>query len=313
MIGLLVCFGGLLAAGLFFLAADLLRLPYLKTSKAMINTGRENRKAAKSLETYLLSLAVKLAPYIHMDEYKRGRQKNILKASGLNMEPEVYQAYVISKAGLVLLGVIPCLLVFPLLVVIVVVLAVAGLGAYSISKLEYKGRGFFNAYFFVAISLPGFLYIVPDYFIFNKLHLIDTRVGLMLVYIAMQIPFNMLLLKTFLAGIPRELEEAAKIDGCNELDSFMKITLPIAKPMFLTVAILVFVNVWNEYLWSNTFVTTEIIKPVATRFVKFTGEYGSDMAKIYTASVITIAPVIILYLLFSRKFIEGMTSGSVKG
>ena len=198
-------------------------------------------------------------------------------------------------------------------VVIVVVLAVAGLGAYSISKLEYKGRGFFNAYFFVAISLPGFLYIVPDYFIFNKLHLIDTRVGLMLVYIAMQIPFNMLLLKTFLAGIPRELEEAAKIDGCNELDSFMKITLPIAKPMFLTVAILVFVNVWNEYLWSNTFVTTEIIKPVATRFVKFTGEYGSDMAKIYTASVNTIAPVIILYLLFSRKFIEGMTSGSVKG
>ena len=198
-------------------------------------------------------------------------------------------------------------------VVIVVVLAVAGLGAYSISKLEYKGRGFFNAYFFVAISLPGFLYIVPDYFIFNKLHLIDTRVGLMLVYIAMQIPFNMLLLKTFLAGIPRELEEAAKIDGCNELDIFMKITLPIAKPMFLTVAILVFVNVWNEYLWSNTFVTTEIIKPVATRFVKFTGEYGSDMAKIYTASVITIAPVIILYLLFSRKFIEGMTSGSVKG
>ena len=124
MIGLLVCFGGLLAAGLFFLAADLLRLPYLKTSKAMINTGRENRKAAKSLETYLLSLAVKLAPYIHMDEYKRGRQKNILKASGLNMEPEVYQAYVISKAGLVLLGVIPCLLVFPLLAVIVVVLAV---------------------------------------------------------------------------------------------------------------------------------------------------------------------------------------------
>ena len=198
-------------------------------------------------------------------------------------------------------------------VVILVVLAAAGLGAYSISKLEYKGRGFFNAYFFVAISLPGFLYIVPDYFIFNKLHLIDTRIGLMLVYIAMQIPFNMLLLKTFLAGIPRELEEAAKIDGCNELDSFMRITLPIAKPMFLTVAILVFVNVWNEYLWSNTFITTEIIKPVATRFVKFTGEYGSDMAKIYTASVITIAPVIVLYLLFSRKFIEGMTSGSVKG
>lgn len=197
--------------------------------------------------------------------------------------------------------------------VIAVVLTVAGLGAYSISKLEYRGRGFFNAYFFVAISLPGFLYIVPDYFIFNRLHLVDSRLGLVLVYTAMQIPFNMLLLKTFLSGIPRELEEAAKIDGCNELDNFLRVTVPIAKPMFLTVAILVFVNVWNEYLWSNTFITTEVLKPVSTRFVKFTGQYGSDMAKIYTASVITIMPVIVLYLLFSRKFIEGMTSGSVKG
>ena len=125
MIGLLVCFGGLLAAGLFFLAADLLRLPYLKTSKAMINTGRENRKAAKSLETYLLSLAVKLAPYIHMDEYKRGRLKNTLAAAGLNMTPEEYTAFAMIKTGAVLLTVIPCLLIFPMLALIVVLLAVA--------------------------------------------------------------------------------------------------------------------------------------------------------------------------------------------
>ena len=198
-------------------------------------------------------------------------------------------------------------------IVIVIVLTVVGLGAYAISKLEFKLRGFFTAYFFVAISLPGFLYIVPDYFVMNKLGLVDTRWSLIIVYTAMQIPFNMLLLRTFLAGIPRELEEAAKIDGCNELNSLLKITLPIAKPMFLTIAILVFVNVWNEFLWFNTFITTESLKLVATRFVKFTGEYGSNMARIYTASVITIAPVIILYLFFSRKFIEGMTSGSVKG
>lgn len=202
---------------------------------------------------------------------------------------------------------------FTALVVIVVVLIVVGLGAYSISKLNFKLRGFFTAYFFVAISLPGFLYIVPDYFIMNKMGLVDTRWSLMIVYTAMQIPFNMLLLRTFLGGIPRELEEAAKIDGCNELNSFLRVTLPIAKPMFLTIAILVFVNVWNEFLWSNTFITTEILKPVATKYVVFTGQHGSNMARIYTASVITIAPVIILYLFFSRKFIEGMTSGSVKG
>lgn len=197
--------------------------------------------------------------------------------------------------------------------VILAVLIVVGLGAYALCKLEFRLRGFMTAYFFVAISLPSFLYIVPDYFVMNKMGLVDTRWGLIIVYTAMQIPFNMLLLRTFLTGIPRELEEAAKIDGCNELNSLLRITLPIAKPIFLTIGLLVFVNVWNEFLWSNTFITTESLKLVATRFVRFTGEYGSNMARIYTASVITTAPLIILYLLFSRKFIEGMTTGSVKG
>ena len=197
--------------------------------------------------------------------------------------------------------------------VIIIVLTIVGLGAYALSKLEFRLRGFMTAYFFVAISLPTFLYIVPDYAILNKIGLINTRTGLTIIYIAMQIPFNMLLLKTFLIGIPRELEEAAKIDGCNELNSFLRITVPIAKPMFLTIALLVFVNVWNEYLWSNTFISSDALKTVATRYVRFTGQYGSNMARIYTASVVSIAPVIILYLLFSRKFIEGMTSGSVKG
>ena len=118
MVVLIVLFGASLAAGLFFLTADLLRLPYLKTSKAMIKT------AAKTAETYLLTVAVKLAPYIRMDEYKKGRLKNILKASGLNMEPEVYQAFAVAKAGAVMLGVIPAILVFPLLSIIVVFLSV---------------------------------------------------------------------------------------------------------------------------------------------------------------------------------------------
>ena len=198
-------------------------------------------------------------------------------------------------------------------VVIVLVLVLVGLGAYSLSKLQFRLRGFFTAYFFVAISLPGFLYIVPNYFLMNKMGLIDTHLALIIVYTGMQMPFNMLLLRTFLTGIPRELEEAAKIDGCNEIQSLIRITVPIAKPIFLTIALLIFVNVWNEYLWANTFIPSDALKTVATKFVVFTGQYGSNMARIYTASVITIAPIIILYLFFSRRFIEGMTSGSVKG
>ena len=197
--------------------------------------------------------------------------------------------------------------------VIVIDLIVIGLGSYALSKLKFRMRGFLNAYFFVALSIPSFLYIVPDYFVMNKIGLVNTRTSLIIMYSAMNLPLNMLLMKTFLAGIPRELEESAKIDGCTELQSLLHITIPIAKPMFLTITILIFVSAWNEFLWSNTFISSEELKPVATRFVKFTGEYGSNMARIYTASVITIAPVVVLYLCFSQKFIEGMTSGSVKG
>jgi raffinose/stachyose/melibiose transport system permease protein len=206
--------------------------------------------------------------------------------------------------------------IFIAAVVIVLVLTVVGFASYALSKLQFKGRDFCVAYFFVAISLPGFLYIVPEYYMLSRIGLVNSpneQWGLILVYVAGQIPFNLLLLRTFLAGIPRELEEAGKIDGCSEMGVFIRITLPIAKPIFLTVALLVFVHVWNEFLWANTFLVNDNLKTVATRYVRFVGEYSSNMAYIYTASVLTIAPVIILYLIFSRRFIEGMTSGSVKG
>ena len=198
-------------------------------------------------------------------------------------------------------------------VVIVIVLFIVGIGAYALSKLQFRLRGFFTAYFFVAISLPGFLYIVPDYFLFSRIGLINTRFALIIIYTASSLPFNMLLLRTFLGSIPRELEEAAKIDGCTEFGVFFRITVPIAKTIFLTIAILVFVSCWNEFLWANTFITDEMLKPVSTRYVKFVGQYSSNMARIYTASAITILPIIAMYVLFSRRFIEGMTSGSVKG
>lgn len=122
--GLLFLFGSLLATGLFFLAASFLKLPTIGTAKAMLNTGRREKKAARSVEAYLMTLAVRLARYIRMDEYKRGRMANILNATGMGMTPEVYQAYALTKAGVVLLGIVPCLLVFPLLSPVLVFMAV---------------------------------------------------------------------------------------------------------------------------------------------------------------------------------------------
>lgn len=121
---LLFLFGVTLAAGLFFVLLDVLRLPYLSTAKAMLNTTRAEKKAARSLETYLMMWAVKFSKLILMEEYRRHRLKNVLKATGMNMEPEVYQAYALVKCGVILLLTIPAGLIFPLLVPVVVFLAV---------------------------------------------------------------------------------------------------------------------------------------------------------------------------------------------
>ena len=116
--------GILLATGLFFILADVLKLPSMGTAKAMLNAGRKNKKASKTVEVWLMRGAVKLSEHIRMNEYKRSRTANILKAAGFSMTPEVYSAYAITKAGAILLGVIPCLLLLPLLSPVLIILAV---------------------------------------------------------------------------------------------------------------------------------------------------------------------------------------------
>lgn len=116
--------GILLATGLFFVLSDILKLPTMKTAKAMLGAGKGSKKAAKTIEAWIMSGAVRLSKHIHMDEYKHSRMANILKAAGYSMTPEVYTAYAITKAGAILLGVIPCLLLLPLVTPILVILAV---------------------------------------------------------------------------------------------------------------------------------------------------------------------------------------------
>lgn len=121
---LLLLFGGFLFLGMFFLAADLLKVPYMKTEKALLDTGRNNKKGSVAFDAFLLQGAMRLSHVIRMDEYRKSRMKNVLKATGIKMTPEVYQAYALTKAGLLMAGIIPCLLLFPLLTPIVVFLAV---------------------------------------------------------------------------------------------------------------------------------------------------------------------------------------------
>ncbi|HBR07651.1 MAG TPA: secretion protein F, partial [Clostridiales bacterium] len=121
---LLFLFGTVLAAGLFFIAADILKLPRMSTEKALLSAGRAERKQMKSLDALFLGWAIKLSRYIHMDEYKRSHLARMLNAAGMDMTPEVFTAYTIVKPCAMLLLAIPCLIVFPLLALVVVVLAI---------------------------------------------------------------------------------------------------------------------------------------------------------------------------------------------
>ncbi len=120
----LMCFGGLLAGGLFFIAADLLKLPTLATQKAMISAGRQTKVKTKTIDALMMGWAVRLSRLLRMDEYKRHRMANTLSAAGLDMTPELFTAYALVKAGSILLGIVPCLFVLPLLAPVLLILAV---------------------------------------------------------------------------------------------------------------------------------------------------------------------------------------------
>ena len=200
-----------------------------------------------------------------------------------------------------------------LVIVIVVVVAACGCCAYAMVKLKPRKSRIVGNYFMFTMSISVTLCLIPLFFIWMKLHLMDTLHGLIMIYIGINIPLIVTIMRSFFLGIPDEILESARIDGCGEWEILWKIVVPVSKPIFLTSALLVGLAVWNEFFYANSFIQTDGMRTVATRYLAFTGQYSSDWSQICAAGVITILPMVILYLLFQRQFIEGLTAGSVKG
>jgi len=196
---------------------------------------------------------------------------------------------------------------------VIIVCVAGGLCAYALAKMDFRGQSLIMMLLFLVMSVPMGLFLVPLFYAWMKLNLMDTLQGLILIYAAIYLPFNIFLLRTYLLGIPKEISESAKIDGCNELQIFGKIMLPIAKPVFLTVSLLTGLWTWNEFFFANAFIHKEELKTVATKYLVFVGNYSADWSKISAAGVISILPFIVIYFLLQRNFIEGMAEGSVKG
>ena len=161
------------------------------------------------------------------------------------------------------------------------------------------------------MMLPHQMALIPLNRIFSQYGLINHYGGLFYVYVGFGIGYGILVLRGFMRSIPRDLDEAAYIDGCGVLRLYASIILPIAKPAIATVFIIDFLNTWNEFLLQSILITNDALRTVPNGLLSFIGEYGTDYGLLNAGVLISIIPVLIVYLSFQKYFVEGM-SGAVK-
>ena len=190
------------------------------------------------------------------------------------------------------------------------------MSSFAIARMTFKRKNtadYIYFYLLMGISIPVYVLLFPIYRIDSLLGILDTRVGLILPYIAVNISFNTLLFVGFLRGIPEELEEAAIIDGCRIWDLCTKVVIPVMKPTFITIVIFNAVYIYNEFPFASTFIQNDRLNTVSLMTSMFKGQYSMDYSGIIAASLMIMLPELIFYMFLQKYIIGGMTAGAVNG
>ena len=203
-------------------------------------------------------------------------------------------------------------LIYTVTVVIGVIL-IASMAAYAFSRLQFPGK---NVLFLILIStmmvpIPGS--IIPLYVLLNKLHLVNTRLGYILPQINAGLALGIFLLKTFFDDLPKELEDSARIDGCGRFRVYWHIALPLARPAIAVLAIFNILAVWNEYLLAMLVLNSKNLMPLQRGLMVFQGAHVTQYPLLMAGIVITVLPVLVVYLMLQKHIIKGITAGAVKG
>lgn len=201
--------------------------------------------------------------------------------------------------------------VFVAVAVTVLTVLFSAMAAYALAKIKFLGKNKLYFYFLMGLMVPGEATIVPLFITANGMHLIDTYAGLMLPSVA--VSMNLIIMVTFFKGIPDSLVEAARIDGAGELTIFARIILPLSKAVISTVSIFAFIGSWNNYLWPLLCAmdSSKFTLPVGIPI--FAGTYTVDYVKPMTANMIASIPAIVIYLIFEKQIVQGITMSGVKG
>lgn len=190
---------------------------------------------------------------------------------------------------------------------------IAGMAAYATTRFEFKLKSLIVVLMSVALLLPVTALIMPIYSLINTMGLYDTKIGLILVYTALDLPMSYFILRAFFLTIPKELEEAAAIDGSTFLQCYGRVILPLTSPGMITAGILHFIFCWNEFLYALSLTSTHNARTVPLALNYFTSQFAFDYNAMFSAVVIMIFPSILIFIIFQEKIIEGLTAGSVKG
>ena len=193
------------------------------------------------------------------------------------------------------------------------VCVIAGTSAYAMARLDLPGTDAILLYLFVASAVPFQLFLVPLFFMWSTLQLTNTRLGLIIIYWAIFSPLATLLLRSYLVGLPRDFEDAARIDGANELQVLLRVVLPLSWPGLLTVALVSGLAAWNEFFFAITFIQDNNLKPVTTSFLAFQENFVQNWGLTSAAAIYIILPIVVLFLILQRRFISGLTAGGLKG
>jgi multiple sugar transport system permease protein len=191
-------------------------------------------------------------------------------------------------------------------------LVVGLLAGYSIARLGFPGDRIFLTFLLGSLMLPAVVIVIPLFRVLQSLNLIDTYAGLILVNCSATLPLVVWMMQGFFSSIPRELEEAARIDGCSYFGAFVQVVLPLSAPGIAACAIFIFLIVWNEFLFSLIF-TARKAKTLTVVISEFIGIFEISWNQLAAAAVITTLPVLAFVLFFQKGLISGLTKGAVKG
>ncbi len=195
----------------------------------------------------------------------------------------------------------------------VVATVISMLSAYVLARFEFRTKTALLMAALVTQMIPSFIALGPLYLLMTDLGLVDNRLGLALVYIAVCIPFCTVMLRGFFENIPDALEEAAMIDGLSRFGALFRVLLPVMRPGIVAAFIFNFVNCWNELFLSVTLMNSDANKTVPTALNGFISSFNIDWGSMSAAAVLTILPTMILFAFASRHIVQGLTSGAVKG